>query len=82
MTDQEKSSNYKDFSDNLQNLSEEDRNRVRRELTGESSNDLIKRGAVYNVLRKLRTSPSSLEHYHYQKAISDILAEISKIDRV
>lgn len=82
MTDQEKSSIFKDFTDNLKSLSDEDRNRVRRELTGESSNDLIKRGAVYDVLRNLRTSPSSLEHYHYQKAIQDIMLKISKIDCV
>lgn len=79
MSKNNESSVYQEFSHNLQNLSDKDRERMRREILGQTDEDLLRRGDIYQVLRQLRVTNSNP---HYQKAISDALVSVSRIEEV
>lgn len=60
-------------------LTDEDRERIRRELTGIAARELVKRGDVYHAIRTLRVSDHSLRSADYQKALSDVQRAVSNI---
>lgn len=60
-------------------LSDADRLRISRELSGEATKDRLTRGAVYEVIRDLRVSPASLASSDYQRALRDVRIAVSMI---
>lgn len=58
-------------------LPAEKRERIRRELSGQASEDLIRRGDVVAVIRRLRGTAPPLE---YQNALRDVQRGVSELD--
>ena len=66
----------------LPEITDEQREEFARILTGEHDDDLIRRGDVYKLIRKLRVSDLSLKNPQtYQRALSDIQRQVAKLSR-
>jgi hypothetical protein len=65
------------FQQRLASMSSEEKAHMRRTLTGEDKNDLLRREDVYNAIRKLRTDP--VPSVEFQKALTAVMRAIGDL---
>lgn len=61
----------------FQHIVGEERARMKRIMSGDADNDLIRRGDVLNVLRDLRTNPCKPSEY--QRALGDVTRALYRL---